>query len=156
MVCSFSRQPAQLASKLYIPSTINIWKKLLSTAIWADKNGVVFGRIAWISNKNQKFEKIYQSFFYSEFIQFRINFHSNNLKSERNNWWFKPWFNIILHTQSIVCATVGHLICTFISENQGLEKLRSVSNLRKISGPAHLNFFSVDLIFFSVCQLEFF
>jgi hypothetical protein len=42
-----------------------------------------------------------------------------------------------------------HLICTFISENQGLEKLRSVSNLRKISGPAHLNFFSVDLIFFS-------
>ena len=37
--------------------------------------------------------------------------------------------------------TYSHLICTFISENQGLEKLRSVSNLRKISGPAHLNFF---------------
>ena len=29
----------------------------------------------------------------------------------------------------------GHLICTLISENQGLEKLRSDSNLRKISGP---------------------
>ena len=43
----------------------------------------------------------------------------------------------------------GHLICTLISENQGLEKLRSVSNLRKISGPAHLDFFSV-------CQLGFF
>ena len=28
-----------------------------------------------------------------------------------------------------------------ISENQGLEKLRSVSNLRKISGPANLDFF---------------
>ena len=56
------------------------------------------------------------------------------------------------------CATflLGHLICTFISENQGLEKLRSLSNLRKISGPAHLNFFSVDLNFFPVCQLDFF
>ena len=42
----------------------------------------------------------------------------------------------------------GHLICTLISENQGLEKSRSVSNLRKISGPAHLNFFSVHLSFF--------
>ena len=27
--------------KLYIPSAINIWKKLLSKAIWADKNGLV-------------------------------------------------------------------------------------------------------------------
>ena len=25
-------------------------------------------------------------------------------------------------------TTCGHLICTFISENQGLEKLRSASN----------------------------
>ena len=30
-----------------------------------------------------------------------------SLKSERNNPWFKPWFNILLHTQSIVCATVS-------------------------------------------------
>ena len=29
-------------------------------------------------------------------------FHPKNLKSENNN----PWFNILLHTQSIVCATV--------------------------------------------------
>ena len=43
----------------------------------------------------------------------------------------------------------GLLICALISENQGLEKLRSVSNLRKISGPAHLDFFSV-------CHLDFF
>ena len=40
--------------------------------------------------------------------------------------------------------TIGLLICTLISENQGLEKLRSVSNLRKISGPAHLDFCQVD------------
>ena len=29
-----------------------------------------------------------------------------SLKSERNNPWFKPWFNILLHTQFIVYATV--------------------------------------------------
>ena len=36
---------------------------------------------------------------------------------------------------------VGLLICTLISENLGLEKSRSVSNLRKISGPGNLDFF---------------
>ena len=36
---------------------------------------------------------------------------------------------------------VGLLICTLISENQGLEKSRSASNLRKISGPANMDFF---------------
>ena len=29
-----------------------------------------------------------------------------SLKSERNNPWFEPWFNILLHTQSTVCTTV--------------------------------------------------
>ena len=38
-------------------------------------------------------------------------------------------------------STIGLLICTLISENQGLEKSRSASNLRKISGPANLDFF---------------
>ena len=36
---------------------------------------------------------------------------------------------------------LGLLICTLISENQDLEKSRSVSNLRKISGPVNLDFF---------------
>ena len=36
---------------------------------------------------------------------------------------------------------IGLLICTLISENQVLEKSRSASNLRKISGPANLDFF---------------
>ena len=35
--------------------------------------------------------------------------------------------------------TFDLLICTLISENQGLEKSRSASNLRKISGPANLD-----------------
>jgi hypothetical protein len=39
-------------------------------------------------------------------------------------------------------ATIGLLICTLISEIQGLEKLRSISNLRKILVPANLDFFS--------------
>ena len=29
-------------------------------------------------------------------------FHPKNLKSENNNPWVKPWFNILLHKQSIV------------------------------------------------------
>ena len=36
------------------------------------------------------------------------------------------------------------LICTLISEDQGLEKSRSASNFRKISGPANLVFFLVS------------
>ena len=36
---------------------------------------------------------------------------------------------------------IGLLIFTLNFEKQGLEKLRPVSNLRKISGPAHLDFF---------------
>ena len=43
----------------------------------------------------------------------------------------------------------SHLFYTLISENPGLEKLRSISNLRKISGLTHLDFFSV-------CSLDFF
>ena len=38
-------------------------------------------------------------------------------------------------------STLGLLICILISENQGLEKSRSASKLRKISGPANLYFF---------------
>ena len=51
---------------------------------------------------------------------------------------------------------ISHLFCTLISENKGLDKSRSVSNLIKISVPVHLNFFSVHLNFFSVCHLNFF
>ena len=52
--------------------------------------------------------------------------------------------------------SIGHLICTFISENQGLEKLRSVSNLIKISVPVHLNFFFSAPEFFFSLSPEFF
>ena len=42
--------------------------------------------------------------------------------------------------QLIEQITFGLLICT--SENQDLEKSRSISNLRKFSGPANMDFFS--------------
>ena len=76
--------------------------------------------------------------------------------SKHNPW--RPIFTIFLKRK--MCSVKGFpvykaarylafLICTLISENQGLEKSRSVSYLRKISGPAHLDFFSV-------CHLDFF
>ena len=43
--------------KLYIPSTINIRKKVLTKAIWADKNGLVFGRLACTSSKTEIFKQ---------------------------------------------------------------------------------------------------
>ena len=42
---------------------------------------------------------------------------------------------------SKINVTFDLLICTLISENQDLEKSRSASNLRKILGPANLDFF---------------
>ena len=51
--------------------------------------------------------------------------------------------------------TNGLLICTLISENQGLEKPRSSSNLRKISGPANMDFFKfVAWIFFQINSIN--
>ena len=41
-------------------------------------------------------------------------FHPKDLKSENNNPWFKPWCNILLHTQSIVCATIDSLCLEYI------------------------------------------
>ena len=63
----------------------------------------------------------------------------------------KPQF-LSLHFYNSIDKWHGHLICTLVSENQGLDKSRSVSNL---SGHAHLIFFSVHLSFFSVCHLDF-
>ena len=52
-----------------------------------------------------------------------------------------------IHIQKLVFTWPFNF--TLISKNQGFEKSRSVSNIRKISGPAHLDFFSV-------CRLDFF
>ena len=47
-----------IQAKLYIPSTINIWKKVLTKAIWADKNGLVSDRLACASTKTEILNKI--------------------------------------------------------------------------------------------------
>ena len=45
-----------------------------------------------------------------------------------------------IHIQKLVFTWPFNF--TLISKNQGFEKSRSVSNIRKISGPANLHFFS--------------
>ena len=60
---------------------------------------------------------------------------------------YQGLFDLIYSHVSILQS--AFLICTLISENQGIEKLRPVSNLKKISGPALLDFVSV-------CHLDFF
>ena len=46
------------SAKLDIPSTINICKKVLMKAIWADKKGLVSGRLACTSSKTERLNKI--------------------------------------------------------------------------------------------------
>ena len=73
----------------------------------------------------------------------------NTLRIDKTRMKDKKIKLIISKTKCNSDHTVTLLFCTLISENKGLEKSRSVSDLRKISGPAHLNFFSV-------CHLNFF
>ena len=49
--------------------------------------------------------------------------------------------SIFLSISKMCKSAICHFICTFISENQDLGRLRSVSNLTKISGPASRDFF---------------
>ena len=74
-------------------------------------------------------------------------FHPQNLKSETNN----PWFNILLHTQSIVCATV---------DSQRLEYLRCITLgapqffLLNVSLPkVHM---AIPVMEFQVCECNIF
>ena len=62
------------------------------------------------------------------------------MKSFGDRWPLKRWVLDLGEKDSRYSA---------ISENQGLDKSSSVSNLRKISEFVHLNFFSV-------CHLDFF
>ena len=59
---------------------------------------------------------------------------------------FEVWLTSCIHiffknVTKILFDIFGLLICTLISENQGLEKSRSASNFGKISSPANLDFF---------------
>ena len=85
------------------------------------------------------------------------NFDPKKQKLNIHYWRYPNVENMTHILWCVTQITDGLLICTLISENQGLEKLRSweikvlrkqgleksrsVSNLRKISGPANLDFF---------------
>ena len=64
-----------VVSKLYTPSTINIEKELLFGQI---ENGLVSGRLATSTCSKLDFNPEF-------LIQFKMYFHPNNLRSERNN-----------------------------------------------------------------------
>ena len=58
-------------------------------------------------------------------------FHPKNLKSENNN----PWFNILLHTQSIVCATVDSQCLEYLGYiTLGIHALKSYVYAAKVHG----------------------
>ena len=74
-----------ITPKVYIPSTINIWKMVPTKAIWADKKISPYINKSWIFNLIQNV------------------FTPTKLESENNKPWFQPWINV-LHNQ--LCATV--------------------------------------------------
>ena len=81
-------------------------------------------------------------------IRLELKFGTLNLESKQSKRCCCMMYLLerpCIHQSSFKCSAFGLLICTLISENQGLEK----SNLRKISGPANLDFFSV-------CHLDLF
>ena len=53
---------------------------------------------------------LFKFFGWKNILNFQSNleffFRPRNLKIENDNPWFNPWFNILPHTQSIVCATI--------------------------------------------------
>ena len=51
-------ESCMLYAKLYIPSTINIWKKVLTKSIWAEKNWLASDRVAFTSSKTEILNKI--------------------------------------------------------------------------------------------------
>ena len=56
-------------------------------------------------------------------------------KSENNNAWFKPWFNILLHTQSIMCATVDSQCLEYLGYTtlaNGTKPTKSLKTTSKI------------------------
>ena len=62
--------------------------------------------------------------------------HPKNLISENNNPWFKPWFNILLHAQSIMCATV---------DSQCLEYLGCITLALCLLGRVGTAYFHLEL-----------
>ena len=71
---------------LYVPNTINIWKKVLTKAICAEKNGPVSGRLACTSSMTEILNKIGILIL---ILNFQVNLEyfvtQKKLRSENNN-----------------------------------------------------------------------
>ena len=81
--------------------------------------------MSWTVIMYEKLKENHKKFYYGVIASLHSNFS-------------QPWRKITENQQKVNVKTIRLLICTLISENQGLEKSRSASNLRKISYPAKL------------------
>ena len=68
---------------------------------------------------------------YSKLIASKVSNQGDRSEGEHINVFQMHLFLHQLTQNMTKDCSIGHLICTLISENQGLEKLRSVSNLIK-------------------------
>ena len=75
-----------------------IQMKLILSCVWAERAVLCSAKTVW------KFKYIWTL---NRLTKIQCMGPGISLKSERNNPWFKPWFNILLHTQPIVCASVN-------------------------------------------------
>ena len=89
-----------------------IWQAIRTAVVPVDMTGVLWHHWQW-----------------KYFCQLSFPFFQNKFVENSETPWHKVKF-------------CGFLICTLISENQSLEKSWSALKLRKISGPANLDFFS--------------
>ena len=92
-----------------------------------------------VANPNSFFSSLlsFDPSWFSNFIEFEFVTRLTNTIFEVKKIWRKLTYTM----PPCSFKRIGHLICTLIFENQGLEKSRFASHLRKISGPANLDFF---------------
>ena len=107
-ICDLIWDPAKVIHSMY-------YKHCSAQPFGQEKNGLVSGRLASISRKTKNLIQYSTLHFNPEFsIQFRMYFHSNNLRSRGKNPWSKPWFNILLQPQSNVDARTH---CLYLNLN---------------------------------------
>ena len=112
---------------------------------------VIWLKMSHIENTKKSAASIFNFLLKKKFWQRSWKYWRKISRINKSIWGIKG--SVYYTKQKLSQHTIGRLFCTMISENEGLKKLRSVSNLRKISCP---EFFFSTLEFFSVCQLYFF
>ena len=98
LLSSLTDALVNLVPKLYIPSAINIWKKLLSRAIWADKNGQVSGRIACMFRKTWDLKQC------SNLVLFILNLFNLKCIFIQKTWKVKETTHDLYHDLTFYCT----------------------------------------------------